>query len=61
MARYVWIISLFSPREGKWVRMNLGPHHASSVEAWIVVESLWDFLVAADEFDSIRVIRTIAL
>ena len=59
MARYVWIISLFSSRDSTWVRLDMGPHHASSVDAWFAVEFLWDFLVSADEFESIRVVRTI--
>ena len=61
MAHYAWIVLLHSPRHRKWERLNMGPHHVTCNDAWILVESIWDFLVAAEEFDSIKVVRTIAL
>ena len=55
MARYVWIIKAFSPRDGGWVR--LFDHYPSEQQSWCLVEAFWDLTVAHGDFVTIDVVR----
>ena len=58
MARFVWIVLVYSPRDGGWVR--LADHFRSGEMAWQFVVLMWDMMIAAGDYETVDVKKTIA-
>ena len=59
MARLVWIVLAYSPRDGGWVRM--GGHFRSRETGWQFVELMWELMIHAGYYETVDVKKTIAL
>jgi len=62
MARFVWVIKALSPRDGGWVRWACGGmgHFETEEDAWRFVIAMWGVAVAAGDYETMDVVRTIA-
>ena len=58
MAHFIWIVKAFSPRDGGWVRM-FGAFRSEEA-AWTAVTLFWDMMVRAGDYQTIKVVKTIA-
>ncbi len=58
MARYVWIVRAFSPRDGGWVRV-FGSFRSEQL-AWNAIEFFWEMIVESGDYESLEVKRTIS-
>jgi len=58
MAKYVWIVQAFSPRDGGWVRVfNQFP---SEKRAWETIGWFWPMFVDAGDYESLEVKGTVS-
>ena len=58
MAKYVFVVYAVSPRDGG--RVQLFRHFKTEKAAWEAIEIFWDMMVAAGDYTTIDVKRTIA-
>ena len=58
MARYVWVVKAYSPRDGGWVRWF--KNFANERDAWMAVEMFWSLAVLSDDYETVDIVKTIA-
>ena len=58
MARYVWVVKAYSPRDGGWVRWFKG--FDNEREAWEAVEMFWSLAVLSGDYETVDIVKTIA-
>ena len=57
MARFAWVIKALSPRDGGWVHV-FGDFKNEEM-AWTAIQMFCDLMVAAGDYVTINVVKTI--